>query len=39
MTLQNTFYYGSFEYPKGGGQWYIGLIMCGHDESGLLFAS
>jgi len=24
ITLRNTFYYGSFEYPKGGGQWYIG---------------
>ena len=24
MTIRNTFYYGSFEYPKGGGQWYIG---------------
>ncbi len=23
-TLRNTFYYGSFEYPKGGGQWYTG---------------
>ena len=22
--LDNTFYYGSFEYPKGGGQWYQG---------------
>lgn len=24
MTLRNTFYYGAFEYPKGGGQWYQG---------------
>lgn len=24
MTLRNTFYYGTFEYPKGGGQWYQG---------------
>ncbi len=24
IILKNTFYYGSFEYPKGGGQWYIG---------------
>lgn len=24
LTLRNTFYYGSFEYPKGGGQWYTG---------------
>ena len=24
ITLRNTFYYGSFEYPKGGGQWYQG---------------
>jgi len=24
LTLRNTFYYGSFEYPKGGGQWYQG---------------
>jgi DNA invertase Pin-like site-specific DNA recombinase len=24
ITLRNSFYYGSFEYPKGGGQWYIG---------------
>jgi DNA invertase Pin-like site-specific DNA recombinase len=24
ITLRNTFYYGSFEYPKGGGQWYTG---------------
>lgn len=24
MTLRNHFYYGSFEYPKGGGQWYTG---------------
>lgn len=24
ITLRNTFYYGSFEYPKGSGQWYIG---------------
>ena len=23
-TLQNTFYYGVFEYPKGGGNWYQG---------------
>jgi DNA invertase Pin-like site-specific DNA recombinase len=24
LALRNTFYYGSFEYPKGGGQWYQG---------------
>jgi site-specific DNA recombinase len=24
ITLRNHFYYGSFEYPKGGGKWYIG---------------
>jgi site-specific DNA recombinase len=24
ITLRNTFYYGTFEYPKGGGQWYQG---------------
>jgi len=24
MTLRKTFYYGTFEYPRGGGQWYIG---------------
>lgn len=24
ITLRNTFYYGSFEYPRGGGQWYQG---------------
>ena len=24
ITLKNTFYYGEFEYPKGGGQWYKG---------------
>ena len=24
LTLRNTFYYGSFEYPRGGGQWYTG---------------
>ena len=24
ITLRNTFYYGAFEYPKGGGQWYQG---------------
>ena len=24
IVLRNTFYYGSFEYPKGGGQWYEG---------------
>jgi site-specific DNA recombinase len=24
ITLRNPFYYGSFEYPKSGGQWYIG---------------
>ena len=24
LTLRNTFYYGTFEYPKGGGQWYTG---------------
>ncbi len=23
-TLRNTFYYGTFEYPRGGGQWYVG---------------
>lgn len=23
-TLRNTFYYGTFEYPRGGGQWYQG---------------
>lgn len=23
-TLRNTFYYGTFEYPRGGGQWYTG---------------
>ncbi len=24
LSLRNTFYYGTFEYPKGGGQWYTG---------------
>ncbi len=24
LTLRNHFYYGTFEYPKGGGQWYVG---------------
>jgi site-specific DNA recombinase len=24
ITLRNTFYYGTFEYPKGSGQWYVG---------------
>jgi DNA invertase Pin-like site-specific DNA recombinase len=24
ITLRNTFYYGRFEYPRGGGQWYQG---------------
>lgn len=24
LLLQNTFYYGSFEYPRGGGNWYKG---------------
>lgn len=24
IILKNTFYYGEFEYPKGGGNWYIG---------------
>ena len=24
ITLRNTFYYGSFEYPRGGGNWYVG---------------
>jgi len=24
IALRNHFYYGTFEYPKGGGQWYIG---------------
>lgn len=24
ITLRNSFYYGSFEYPRGGGQWYVG---------------
>jgi DNA invertase Pin-like site-specific DNA recombinase len=24
ITLRNTFYYGAFEYPKGGGLWYQG---------------
>ena len=24
ITLRNTFYYGMFEYPRGGGQWYQG---------------
>lgn len=25
ITLRNTFYYGTFEYPKKGGQWYQGI--------------
>ena len=24
ITLRNTLYYGVFEYPKGGGNWYVG---------------
>jgi len=24
IILRNTFYYGSYEYPRGGGQWYQG---------------
>ena len=24
IILKNTFYYGEFEYPKGGGEWYKG---------------
>jgi DNA invertase Pin-like site-specific DNA recombinase len=24
LLLRNTFYYGTFEYPRGGGQWYQG---------------
>jgi hypothetical protein len=24
IILRNTFYYGEFEYPRGGGQWYTG---------------
>ncbi len=24
ISLRNTFYYGTFEYPKGGGRWYTG---------------
>ena len=24
LTLRNHFYYGTFEYPKGGGKWYQG---------------
>ncbi len=24
IILKSTFYYGEFEYPKGGGQWYVG---------------
>ncbi len=24
IVLKNTFYYGEFEYPKGGGKWYVG---------------
>lgn len=24
IILKSTFYYGEFEYPKGGGQWYTG---------------
>lgn len=24
LILRNSFYYGTFEYPKGGGQWYQG---------------
>jgi len=25
IILKSTFYYGEFEYPKGGGQWYKGV--------------
>jgi len=25
ILLRNTFYYGKFEYPKGGGQWFDGV--------------
>ncbi|NCS99309.1 recombinase family protein [Candidatus Parcubacteria bacterium] len=25
IILKSTFYYGEFEYPKGGGQWYKGI--------------
>lgn len=25
ILLRNTFYYGMFEYPKGGGQWFKGI--------------
>jgi site-specific DNA recombinase len=25
ITLRNTFYYGTFEYPRAGGQWYTGI--------------
>ena len=25
ILLRNTFYYGKFEYPKGGGQWFEGI--------------
>ncbi len=25
MALKNTLYYGVFEYPKGGGNWYTGI--------------
>ena len=25
LILQNTFYYGPFEYPRGGGNWYQGI--------------
>ncbi len=25
IILKSTFYYGEFEYPKGGGQWYMGV--------------
>lgn len=24
IILKSTFYYGEFEYPKGGGKWYVG---------------
>lgn len=24
IILKSSFYYGEFEYPKGGGQWYVG---------------
>ncbi len=25
ITLRNSFYYGVFEYPRGGGNWYTGI--------------